>query len=243
MGDLTVAWMTHARLFTGSPAGGAEMADEDMIRDAPVKVGVVGPDDPIDSYDRVVVAGAQHIPVERIPQLTDAVVWAHGSQAAFGHMLPLYEQARAFIALTPRHLAWEQAWIHRRDGWHLNPGTLSTAGLDPARTKDIPALWAHRDVPHKGLQAAEEWAARHGVPLTVATGRPRSEVLDLMSRAERFVLLSSIPDGGPRAVIEAQLAGCELVVNDNVGYWDEPADDLRRRIDRAADDFWELVCE
>jgi hypothetical protein len=61
-----------------------------------------------------------------------------------------------------------------------------------------------------------------------------------MSRAKYFILLSDVFDPGPRAVMEAQLSGCELIL-DNVGYFDMGKAELRQEIDTAADRFWEVV--
>jgi hypothetical protein len=102
------------------------------------------------------------------------------------------------------------------------------------------ALWAHRPEPHKGLDRAVEWAEQNHVDLEVVVGRPQEYVRHMMQLASHFVLLSHIFDPGPRSVMEAQLCGCELVV-DNVGYWDEPPEQLRERIDKADQAFWSLV--
>ena len=49
------------------------------------------------------------------------------------------------------------------------------------------------------------------------TNVPRRQVLDAMSVAEVFVYLPKSHDTIPRTLIEAELAGCRIVTNDNAG--------------------------
>jgi hypothetical protein len=74
----------------------------------------------------------------------------------------------------------------------------------------------------------------------VMSDYPRGQVLEEMARARWFLLLSTIYDAGPRAVIEAQILGCEVVL-ENVGHFDEPPDVLAERIRNADRDFWGAV--
>jgi glycosyltransferase involved in cell wall biosynthesis len=76
--------------------------------------------------------------------------------------------------------------------------------------------------------------------LEILMDRPREEVIAAMRRTMYFVLLSKIQDPGPFAVMEAQLCGCYLVL-DNVGSWPD-ADELREVLNNADKDFWGLVC-
>lgn len=72
----------------------------------------------------------------------------------------------------------------------------------------------------------------------VMTDRPRSEVLRAMSMCRFMVLISEIFDAGPRAVMEAQLSGCQIVVNSNVGWFNESRAALEMRIQSSGQNFW-----
>lgn len=62
----------------------------------------------------------------------------------------------------------------------------------------------------------------------------------LLWRYERFIYLPMVIEPFGRAIIEAWLAGCELVINGLVGgrYWIEEAPE---KLETAAEDFWEFV--
>ena len=62
---------------------------------------------------------------------------------------------------------------------------------------------------------------------------------EILGRYERFVFLPTTVEPFGRAVVEAWAAGCELIVNRNVGalHWLENPAGLRT----AAADFWSLV--
>ena len=70
---------------------------------------------------------------------------------------------------------------------------------------------------------------------------PPEYVPEILARYERFVFLPTTVEPFGRAVVEAWAAGCELIVNRNVGalHWLEHPDGLST----AAADFWRLVGE
>ncbi len=244
---MPIGWITHIDL-SGSSDGGAEMSDIDTLSHAPDEVRIIHPDhlEELEGCDPVVVAGSYRIrtpeQMQRILEFAP-VMWAHGymGHSLYRHALPLFEGARLFIALTPQHLVWEREWIDRSD-WAICRGWFDTSDLY-AEEKDIPLLWPHRMIDHKGLDLAERWAGEHGLPLTVVSGVSKAEARSSIRRAERVILLSKIRDAGPRAVHEARICGAEIIVNDKVGYFDEDPEVLRARIDRAADEFWRMVCD
>lgn len=244
MTEKRIAWVTHRDVTSRS--GGAEAADDDMIRKAPDDVhvmlvypGGVAPD--LEEFDQVVVTGVYSFSEHEIALLARSkpVVWAHDDQFS-GHWL--YSEARTFIALTPEHARRELDNHSRLDKSKVtvNPGWFDTTDIRPSYPKGTFALWAHRPAWHKGLHLAHEWAQNHGVELEVMVGRPHEEVIAKMGQARYFVLLSEIFDPGPRAVIEAQLCDCDLIL-DNVGTLEMDQDEIRQYIDTAADRFWEVV--
>jgi glycosyltransferase involved in cell wall biosynthesis len=207
-----------------------------------IAVGPGGVDTDLKQFDRVIVSGMYGFSDRELNTLTDLnpIVWVHDTQFS-GHWL--LEAASTVILLTPGHKDFEMSKspLLREDHIVLNPGWFETKFLQPCRHKDANlALWAHRPEPHKGLDRAVEWAKQRGIKLEVMVGRPQGEVFMAMCRCRYFVLLSHIFDPGPRSVMEAQISGCELII-DNVGYWDEEGEVLAARIRNADKAFWEVV--
>jgi hypothetical protein len=239
---MRVAWVTH-RPF--DDLGGAERADRTMIERRPqdVKVTVVRPGGvarDLGDYDRVVVAGLYGFSPQELRILAELkpIIWAHDMQHA-GHWI--YDEASIFIALNPTHLEW----VKERNRLHsvqveLNPGWMDTNPCYPLTKFGKSALWAHRNIEHKGLGRAVEWADNMGLELEILTNRPHQQVLEAMRISQYFVLLSTIPDPGPFAVMEAHLCECKLVL-DNVGTWAD-RDELREVLNNADKHFWGLVC-
>ena len=239
---MRVAWVTH-RPF--DDFGGAERADRMMLLRRPedVQVTVVRPggvDEDLGEFDRVVVAGVYGFSSGelRILARLKPIVWAHDMQFT-GHWL--YDEAEHFIALNAVHLEWEkEKSLFKRTKLHINPGWMDTAELFPGEKVELTALWAHRNIDHKGLDLAMKWADEGPMELEILIDRPREEVITAMRRAMYFVLLSKIQDPGPFAVMEAQLCGCKLIL-DSVGSWPD-ADELREVLNNSDKDFWGLVC-
>ena len=244
---MKIAWVTH-RVWDAS-AGGAEAADVQMVErsnEVISEVLLVGPggvDSDLKQYDRVIVTGMYGFSDRELNMISDLkpVIWLHDTQFE-GHWL--LEAARHVIMLTPAHMEYEleKTPLLKREKCSLNPGWFDTTGFirPPTEMKQDFALWAHRPEPHKGLDLAAEWALKNKKQLEVVVASPRDKVRRMMQLASHFILLSHIFDPGPRSVMEAQLCGCELVL-DKVGYWDEEAEALRARIDTADRNFWNTV--
>lgn len=240
---MRVAWVTH-RAF--DDFGGAERADRQMLMRRPEDVQVTlirpgGVDEDLVDFDRIVVAGIYSFSSGelRILSRLKPIVWAHDMQFT-GHWL--YDEAEHFIALNQTHLEWEKEKNpFKRTELHVNPGWMDTTDLwDQQAHSPGTALWAHRNIDHKGLDLAMQWADEKGVELEILSDSPRERVIGSMKVSQYFVLLSKIRDPGPFSVMEAQLCGCELVV-DNVGYWPD-VEELREVLDNADKQFWGLVC-
>lgn len=238
-----LAWITHRDVIGGE--GGAEASDRDMLNTRPVdtEVTLIGPGGitgDLSEFDHIVATGLWGFSARELNELarTKFSFWVHDMQLS-GHWI--YESASTLVLLTPQHQEWEVAInpLIRKHKIHLNPGYFPTEYFIDSVDKEPVALWAHRPEAHKGLDLAEEWARDKGIPLNVMTGRPRHEVLAAMMKSQYFVLLSHIRDPGPRSIMEAQLSGCEIIVNENVGYW--PADSVRNTVSTAPERFWERV--
>jgi glycosyltransferase involved in cell wall biosynthesis len=236
---MNIAWVS-ARDYERME-GGAEQADKNMMGYCPSDLKIFTPGfDPHEllTYDKVIVSTLRGLTAQELGVLAlmRPAVWVHDMEHS-GHWL--YNKARPFIALTPTHLEREKR-VADLQQYVVNPGIFDTAGLEPGEKKADMALFAHRNIWHKGLDRAQVWAKENNKSLYVLQDVYRSEIIDAMKLSKYFVLLSHIFDPGPWSVMEAQLCGCELVI-DNVGHFTEPPDELRARINNAAQVFWEDV--
>lgn len=103
--------------------------------------------------------------------------------------------------------------------------------------------------PAKNPQRAAEWAEGNGGidfygdgPFAPLGAEPvdHEDLPEILARYKHFVHLPSEIEPFGRSTVEAHAAGCELVLNRNVGarYWLEEAPE---KLESAAQDFWELV--
>lgn len=237
---MKIAWIS-ARDYDRME-GGAEQADKNMMKLCPEELTLLGSGFDqhrlLTEFDKVVVSTLRGLSAQEIGviALTKPAIWVHDMEY-HGHWL--YSKARPFIALTPPHLAKEREAVDIEHAT-LNPGQFDTDGLKDYNGKANFALFAHRNIWHKGLDRAQLWCADNEVPLHVLQDVYRGKVIEAMKLAKYFILLSHIFDPGPWSVMEAQLCGCELII-DNVGFYDEPSDELRARINNAGQMFWEDV--
>lgn len=227
--------------------GGAEAADKDMWGQAPEDVEITLTND-VDQvmhggWDKVVVSSLRGLSPQQIAALalTKPAIWVHDEEHT-GHWI--YAKANPLVCLTPQH-AQREAEKNKRIGTVLvNPGWFDTSPIHAtdygARMEQ--ALWAHRPAQSKGLDRASDWAREKGIPLIVRTNDSKEAVYWDMAMSRYFILLSWIFDPGPRAVIEAQIAGCELILDD-VGHFDVGPDEMRELIDGAGKAFWEMVLQ
>lgn len=241
---MKVGWAS-ARQYD-PPQGGAELADLSMIARAPegVEIEMITPGfnahKVMAEYERIVVSSLRGFsgPELGVLALKHSAVWVHDMEFT-GHWL--YSKAKPLICLTPTHRQTEQNMATlKNSNIVVNPGWFDTSNIGPGDKVDY-ALWAHRDIWHKGLDRAKEWAQTQGVELVIMTHAPHEGVLGAMAHAKWFVLLSNIFDPGPRSVMEAYISECELVV-DNVGVFDSVSPDQLRQIINTADkEFWTEV--
>jgi glycosyltransferase involved in cell wall biosynthesis len=135
---------------------------------------------------------------------------------------------------------------------------LSRPQLDPERFSPAPEVERDIDVLYVGhINSAKgypELAARFGDRLTlvgqnnlghVPVGNwlgvmPQEELPNLYRRAKHFAHLPSWYEPMGRAVVEAGLCGCDLILNERVGVTSYPESDWRdpARVGRNAERFW-----
>lgn len=252
-----VAWITHhlpvdtgvvrAGLLPGRFAGGGEMTTAAMLASTPMPVTVFSPDRWVEalSADRIIVGGTDFLSDEAMVALAARcpMVWVHHKQTPTPGRKALLEAASPLVCMSDLHAAAELSWLDR-DSAEVCSGWLDPGEVPEGARRRSGALWAARNHPQKGAAEARVWARGEGVHLTEVTDAPRSFVLEQMARHETFVFLPTELDACPRTVIEAGLAGCRLVVNDNVGrvpVWDQGRAAISEHLQAQPGRFWGWV--
>lgn len=252
---MRVAWVTHHiprveerhdALLPGKYAGGAERNTDYMVTAAPpgVEVTYIEPEaaeSALDaSFDRVVVGGTDKLSEASMTLLAarKPIVWVQHAQHRTPAKAHLFQQASRFLTMSALHASWEAEWTGRADWWIHSP--VPPDCVTPG-DKEPFALFAGRKHPAKGKINARIWAHRQGVRLVELENAPHEDVLDHMARATWFVHLPKERDACPLVVIEATLAGCQIVTNSLVGRLEpgDPAEILRQQPPR----FWQIVEE
>ena len=99
----------------------------------------------------------------------------------------------------------------------------------------------------KGTDDAVKWCNDNNKDFKVLQGLPVDVVLEEMATAEGIVYLPKGNDTCPRIIIEAQMLGCELVMNDKVQhvtefpFKDGSYEDLEVYLYTRRDFFWETI--
>jgi hypothetical protein len=174
-------------------------------------------------FDDIVITGTDQLSQQAMTVLAERkpVVWIQHHQTRTPAKRTLFRQARRFITMSAKHMAWEAEWTNRADTFVHSP--VPPTSVQPAATQEPFALFAGRNHPAKGKINARIWAQRQGIDLVELVNADHDVVLEHMSRATYFVHLPKERDACPLVVIEASLAGCEIVTNSLVGRL-EPGD-------------------
>lgn len=229
---MKIAWVSHhvpravptdnppAGLLPGLYAGGAEMADAEVLATCPADIDVhrISPNDWAQAmdYERIVITGTDLLTDTAMTTLATRrpLVWPHHQQTPAPSRRVLFESARPFLTRSKAHALVEAAWSGVESKWCH--GAIDPDCVTPGVKQDF-ALWAGRDHPQKGRIGARIWAQRNAMPLRELTNVPRQQVLDAMAIAAVFVYLPKGHDTIPRTLIEAELAGCRIVTNNDAG--------------------------
>jgi hypothetical protein len=244
-----IAWISHhlPENFGGKLVGGAEMTDATLLANAPVEVKTFLPHQWKEAmdYEQIVITGTDLLSPYAMLQLAkkNPVVAIHHEQTHNEHRATLINSSRLFMARTPRHLEIELAWTQPKvSTWVTSPIDITEITQKP---KEDFALWAARMHNQKGPKEAQAWADQREIPLVMLTDRPRSEVLETMSRAKHFVFLPNNFDAEPRAVIEAVLSGCQVHTNELAGISSIPKwqdrDVMTELVTGATKLFWDRI--
>lgn len=249
-----VAWLTHHHakvekrsdaLLPGLYAGGAEINDAVMRSHAPdgIEIVPVQPDDwrtALD-FERIVITGTDRLTDEAMTELATRtpLVWIQHAQTPTAARKHLFAHAAPFITMSALHQQHEARWSRVSD-LYVNSPVWDVNEVQPAANKEPFALFAARNHPAKGRINARIRADKMGVPLVELSNVDRSVVLDHMARAQYFIHLPKEFDACPRTVIEATLAGCEIITNPLlVGRLDDG--DPRQVLAAQPPKFWQHV--
>jgi glycosyltransferase involved in cell wall biosynthesis len=253
-----VAWLADAV----APAGGAELTASEFRAAAPSSVDVV--ECPPNGLSAV--AACDVVCVHNTVTYPDSVVealqgkpvlryWhdlARPRTPADGPLLRWCLTNACHVFTSPLHRE-RFPWEVSGDVHVVPPAIALSRYRTPARKRPRGACWLgsgrHGG---KGLLQACEWAEANepvdfwghlSLPETsrvrVKGTVPPDHVATILRLYERFVFLPTHTEPFGRAVVEAWAAGCELIVNRNVGalHWLSEADAL----ESAARDYWALV--
>lgn len=250
---MRVAWISHQfaaaddtpkrpGLLPGRFAGGAEMSTEEMIAQAPADVEVVrvrlpGKLPALGDFDRIIIGATEHLTVQMASEMSvyRPIYWVRSVQQPW--LEPFFRKARLLIWPSDECARWHD-WS--RTPYEICPAPLDATAIPRGRPKQDHALWSGRDIWHKGRDAARQYARERGWQLVEVTDKPRSEVLDAMADARWFIHLpQGMVDPCPRAVIEAEIAGCEIITNDLCGRVPvRGSDAVAEFVSGAAERFW-----
>lgn len=257
---MKVVWLSHqlpredaaaggGGLLPGRWAGGAEMLQEKMRSRAPagLTVEIVDPRSASDALeevdgDRLVVAAPEGL---RPAQLGAAVRLA-GHIPTTAWLMSIQPPTVGPLLAAARTVLWASDAMRGWHGWAPDgpslPGWFDTTEIPRGREKEDFALWAARDHPQKGRLAAITWAARNGRRLELLTDAPRPAVLEAMGRAAQFVFLPASHDPCPTTLVEAEIAGCEIITNGMAGRVPvSGADAVAAYVEALPGRFWDTV--
>lgn len=245
--------------------GGAELCSDELLRTKPddIKVVLMSPGAVHNNVDGFIIHNCTEYGSYILPMLETRPVikyvhdvWPHGDPVLKKW---LCQHSKLMILSSPLH----------REALNLNIGcpvkllpNAINADLfnDATRAKfaqvQKPACWLGRFETFKGLQAAAEWAAENGIVLDWYGYGPALEMVEalgtycgklrpdqvpeVLSQYQTFVFLPDEVEPYSRTTVEAWLAGCELVVNGNIGavWWLENEPEA---VTRGAEMFWETI--
>jgi hypothetical protein len=173
----------------------------------------------------------------------------------------LLDESQVLIFSSPSHLEHFPYKIGTR--WELVPPPIDIKRFMQAAESSASRygnIWTGRIHPAKGTGPAIDWAIQNsecldfygyfgydnGLPFNIPgfayyRGKyTQDELPDLLARYERFVFMPLEPESFSRTTVEAWAAGCEMVLDGEIGalWWIEnrPGD-----IERGAELFWEVV--
>lgn len=243
--------------------GGAEYAAEELIRTKPEDVEIIPcpPHDIASDVDVYVVHNCVEYTWKAWAALSQKPVvkyvhdvWPNGD---VNLRTLLCQHAHTMIFSSPLHRESVRFRVACPVRFVPNPMNLTPFfEADKASGERKAACWIGRFDIGKGIPDAERWSSNNNTPIdfygygyllehVTKTGRYKgqldyAQVPAVMAQYARFVLLPIHCEPFGRTVVEAWAAGCELVINGNVGaaWWIENYPDL---LTQGSDLFWRMV--
>jgi hypothetical protein len=245
--------------------GGAELDCDALIAAAPSDVEIVQcePGNIVQDVDGYVVANCTDYDLELIDRIRRRPVmkriydmWRHGDSALRDWFLG---NSALLLPVSPPQIGMAR--------WKMNAPTVCVPCSVPLDVYERAAadssardgaVWIGRMFSGKGLALANDWAKERGVTIDVYGYGPDRHLLgkhlnycgelaveavaETLAQYKTFVFLPTAFDPCPRSVIEAWAAGCELVINANVGtgWWIQ---NLPEALRDAPVRFWNAVSE
>jgi len=181
------------------------------------------------------------------------------------HTPILLKHASLVIFLSPLHRRFfEERFIVPRRVL-VCPPPIEVGQYDASEKEDF-AVYVGLIVKHKGIFNVLDYARRNPSLKIVLVGRSlvpnlslprnveylgqleRGELLKLLSRAKYFIHLPEWVEAFGRAVAEAYLCGCQLIVNERVGFLSYPwnyddREEVKRELSKSRDVFWNAVMD
>lgn len=96
----------------------------------------------------------------------------------------------------------------------------------------------------KGTEQALRYAVKEGIKYQLVQATDHKNFIDMFGKFKGLIYMPAGADTCPRIVIEAKLAGCELILNDNVLHRDEewfsgPMEAMEIYLRNVKDTFWD----
>lgn len=241
-----IAWVSHhLPRADGTLVGGAEMTDATTLEGSPVPVKVIHPNnwEEAMTFDKIIITGTDLLSDWAMIALAEKspTVLVHHQQERTEARSKLISSAEKLICHTPRHLQIELEWTTPKSStWVISSHDVSQFQV---KEKENFALWAARMHQQKGPAEALAWSSHKSMPLLMMHDKPRSEVLEVMSRAKYFVFLPNGFDAEPRTIIEAVLSGCIVHTNTLAGItsipnWSNP-EVMAELVTSAKEKLWQ----
>ena len=181
--------------------------------------------------------------------------------------LPWLQRAALIIWLSPLH---REAWLFAYPQLREHPFTLVPSPVNPDLFYDLHlvrkgVVAVNSSVSYKGAEHVERWAQEHpDSPITLVGGNPENRTLpanvtlqgqvayhnmnEIYNRHEMFLHLAANVMPFDRVCAEAALAGCRLILNQNVGagswpFMHQGRDAIVRALRAAPGQFWAAIEE
>lgn len=219
-------------------------------------------------YDLMIVNNVKHFRlIEIMAALKARFVYFCHDPLVLPIQATLFSRARRVIFCSPlQRRFYAERFSLADDRVVVMPPPIEASRFRPLEKEDY-AVAVGEIGPHKGLEHVIRFAEEHpelpvrlyGRKASSSTipSRPNLEYMGvaayadvprIVGHAKVFVHLPNCLECYGRAVMEAYLCGCELIVNGNIGAlsfewpWDDP-NAVRENLARAPRDFWSLVTQ